>query len=155
MAVSAVTATARRIIAILAIAGAVLGLAACDKPTPTVTAQSGATALNIHPSTYCYDGKNCKQHKPDVPTLTVAPNSSILLDVPRQLVGRGWAVQALNLGGTTTLASSGRITNSHSYRLAPGVNNGNPFIVQVLQLDGTKADGSTWSFVVELSPTKT
>jgi len=35
-----------------------------------------------------------------------------------------------------------------------GVNSGDPFIVQVNELHGSGANGSVWSFLVQVSPTK-
>lgn len=145
---------ARRILAGLGIAVGVVVLAACDKPTPTITAQSGSTSVIVEASTYCHSDDKCQHHSVDVPTLTVAPDATVLIDVPKKLVDNGWGVVALKLEDKTSIGNSGAITDSHSYRLSSGINNGDPFIVQVVQLDGSKVDGSLWTFVVTVDAHK-
>ena len=135
------------------VAGAVI-LTACSEPAPNVTAQSGTDSVIVKPSTYCFDANHCKQHGVDVPTLNVRLDDKVLVDVPKKVADKGWAVQAVQADGKTVLGNSGKITDSHSYRVPTSLNEGSPFIVQVLQLDGNKSDGSMWSFVVKPNPTK-
>jgi hypothetical protein len=127
-------------------------LAACDKPAPKVTVQDGAFSTTISPSTYCFDAAHCRPSgRIDLPVVDAGADDRVLVDVPRDLVGRGWSVSALTLDGTKTIGGSGAIHGSHSYRVAASSNNGNPFIVQVAQLHKGKPDGSTWSFLVKIT----
>jgi hypothetical protein len=149
-------ARSRRVVAAVGVAVAAVSLAACDKPAQSITAQAGSTALKVNPSTFCSDGEHCKNYDigKTLPALTIAPDGKVLVDVPKQLVGRGWAINAVDVDGKTQLGNTGAITDSHSYRLTASVNNGKPFIVQVVQLKGNKTDGSLWSFLVKPSATK-
>ncbi|HEY3736626.1 MAG TPA: DUF2771 family protein [Jatrophihabitans sp.] len=143
-----------RVAAGLGIVAGTVALAACSKPAPNVTAQAGSTSVVVKASTYCFDPDKCTRHVPDFPSITVAPDDKVLVDVPRKVVGHGWAINAVDLDGKTSLGNSGAITDSHSYKVTAGINNGSPFIVQVVQLDGNKPDGSMWSFLVKIDPTK-
>ena len=144
-----------RIARALAVAGALTGsalLAGCDKPAPKVTVQTGAFSTTIEPSTYCFDAKHCRSSaRIDLPVIDAKPDDRVLVDVPRDLVGRGWSVTALTLDGAKALGGSGAIHSSHSFRVAANTNNGNPFIVQVAQLRHGQPDGSRWSFLVKVS----
>jgi hypothetical protein len=137
----------RRHVRVLAIGGALAGsvlLAGCDKPTPKLTVQEGSFSTTISPSTYCFDAAHCRPSDN-------GPDGRILVDVPRDVLHRGWSVTALSLDGAKALGGSGAIHDSHSYRVAASTNNGNPFIVQVAQLRKGKPDGSRWSFLVMVS----
>jgi hypothetical protein len=147
--------TKTRLLAGLGIVAGVLVLAGCSKPAPNITAQSGRTSIVVKPSTYCFNPNDCMRQGVNVPSITVAPGETILVDVPRKVVANGWAVEAVDPVAKSSLGNSGAITDSHSYRLTAGVNNGSPYIVQVMQLNGAKPDGSVWSFIVKVDPTKT
>ncbi|MDT4894129.1 MAG: hypothetical protein QOE97_3164 [Pseudonocardiales bacterium] len=130
-------------------------LTACSKPAPKVTVLGGGKVVNITPSTYCFDAAHCpKSSSLDLPVLTVAADEAVMIDVPRQVEGRGWQAQALTLDGSKVLGASGAIDTSHSYRVPSATNGGNAFIVQVDELHGGKPDGSVWSFLVKVSLTK-
>ena len=129
-------------------------LTGCDKPPPKVTVLGGDRVVNITPSTYCWDDRHCpRAAKLDLPTLTVAADEKVLIDVPRRVSSNGWQAQALSLDGSKVLGSSGMIGDSHSYRVPSGINGGNAFIVQVDELHNGKPDGSVWSFLVKVSQT--
>lgn len=130
-------------------------LAACDKPAPKITVLGDDKVVTVSASSYCFDADKCRPaEKVDLPKLTVGVDDKVLVDVPRDVFKRGWVVSALSLDGKTTLGTSGEIEDSHSYRVASNINNGQPFVVQVNEVRGGKATESTWSFVVQVSPTK-
>jgi Protein of unknown function (DUF2771) len=144
----------RRHVRALACAGALASatvLAACDKPAPKITVQSGSFSTTIRPSSYCFDAKHCHTYGLDLPAVSAKPDDRVLVDVPRDLVHKGWALVALSLDGTKSLGGSGTIRDSHSFRVAASTNNGQPFIVQVAQLGHGKPDGSKWSFLVKVT----
>lgn len=145
----------RRTVRVLGITGALastLALAACDKPVPEITVQSGATAMTVTPTNYSFDASHSRTSQLNLNEITARSGGTVLIDVPRQVVGRGWAVNAISLDAKhTVVGGSGAIRDSHSYRVAAQSNNGNPFIVQVLQLRDGKPDGSVWSFLVKVS----
>ncbi|MCU1655600.1 MAG: hypothetical protein JWO57_256 [Pseudonocardiales bacterium] len=149
----------RPIRAVAAAAGAVAAaalLTGCTKPTPKISVLGGGKVVTITPSTYCFDSQHCRPTTTlDLPTLTVAADDKVLIDVPRDVVSRGWQAQALSLDGKQQLGSSGPINDSHSYRVPSGVANGGAFIVQVDELERGTPDGSKWSFLVKVSLTKT
>lgn len=145
----------RRTVRVLGITGALastLALTACDKPVPLITVQSGSTSMTITPSNYAFDATHDRTSQIDLGEITARSGGTVLIDVPRQVVGRGWAVNAISLDSKhTVLGGSGVIVDSHTYRVAAQSNNGNPFIVQVLQLRDGKPDSSVWSFLVKVS----
>jgi hypothetical protein len=146
----------RRAVRALVVTGVLaspLALAACQKPVPKVTVQTGRYSATITPSTYAFDSAHVRVSRPDLPEVTAKADATVLVDVPEALVGRGWQVTALSLTGTASkvVGSSGTIRGRHSYRVAAQTNNGNPFIVQVAQLSKGKPDGSIWSFLVKVS----
>jgi hypothetical protein len=141
----------RRVVAVAITAAAVTLLAACQRPVPKITIQSGSVSNTVAPSTYVFDSSHERKSALDLPAITARPGATVLVDVPREVVGKGWSVAALSLDGTKALGNSGAITDSHSYRVAAESNNGNPFVVQVVQLNHGHPDGSVWSFVVKVS----
>jgi hypothetical protein len=146
----------RRLLAVAVGALAVAGLlTACQKPAPEVSVLGGGTVIRITPSTYCFDTSHCRKQVLDLPTVTLGADAKALIDVPHTVKSNGWQVQALSLQDITkVLGASGPITDSHSYRFASNAADGSPFLVRVDELDGGKPDGSTWSFVVKVSQTK-
>jgi hypothetical protein len=144
----------RRTARILGVAGALvsaLTLAACDKPAPQVTIQSGSFSTTVKPSSYCFDVTHCRDYGLDLPEISARPDDTVLIDVPRDLVGRGWSVTALATPSLDKLGSPVTVKDSHSYRVAASANNGNPYIVQIAQLHHGTPDGSRWSFLVQVS----
>jgi hypothetical protein len=80
----------------IAAAGALL--ARCQKPAPKVSVLGGGKVVNIAASAYCFDTKHCRVPSvPDLPVLSVAADDKVLIDVPRNVAGRGWQVRALDL----------------------------------------------------------
>jgi hypothetical protein len=144
---------ARAAVGLSAVAAAAL-LTACDKPAPKISVLGGGRVVTITPSTYCFDAAHCRPAKLDLPVMSVAADDKVLIDVPRSVASRGWRAQALSLDGKTVLGSSGTIRNDHSYKVPSGVANGNAFVVQVNELHNGSPDGSTWSFLVQVSLTK-
>jgi len=130
-------------------------LAACDKPAPRVTVYGSRTVINVSASDYCFDSTHCRVQRLSLPVIDVAADDKILVEVPRKLVGKGWQLRALDPSNSNKeIGTSGEIADSHSYKLTSGLAGGQPFIVEVNQLAGGKPDGSTWSFIVKVSPTK-
>ena len=146
--------SALRVIAVSVLAVALL--AACDKPAAKITVLGGGKVVTITPSTYCFSGNHCRTVAAgaiDFPELTVAADAKVLIDVPRSMSDNGWQATALGLD-KKVLGSSGLIHHSHSYKVPSGVAGGAPFVVEVIQLRHGKPDGSTWSFLVKVSLTK-
>jgi Protein of unknown function (DUF2771) len=146
----------RRHVRALAVAGALAsaaGLAGCDKPVPKITVQTGAFATTITPSTYCFDVAHCRPSTHiDLPVVSARPDDTVLVDVPREVVDHGWAVDALSLDGSKSLSGGAiPVRDRHSYRVAANANDGSPFIVQITQLRGGRPDASRWSFLVRVS----
>jgi hypothetical protein len=143
-----------RAVAAAAALGAVLALAACDKPVPKITVQRGAFSTTVTPTTYCFDPQHCRASTAiDLPVVDARADDLVMIDVPATLADRGWALSALSLDGKKALGGSGPIEHRHSYRVAANSNGGDPFIVQVNQLRHGKPDGSRWSFLVTITDT--
>jgi len=141
----------RPVVAVAIAATAATVLTACQRPVPKITIQSGSVSNTVTPSTYVFDSSHERRSALDLPGITARPGATVLVDVPRDVVDKGWSVTALSLDGSKALGASGAINDSHTYRVASESNNGNPFIVQVTQLNHGHPDGSVWSFVVKVA----
>lgn len=137
----------------LAVLGAAMVvLAGCQKPAPKIGVLSGSTYRTVEPSTYCFSDGHCRPSSTiDLPVVTAAPDSKVLIDVPRQVEGGGWAVRAISLKERRVLGSSGKISDSHSYTVPSTTDRGRPFIVQVVGYTDGKPDSSRWSFLVQVA----
>lgn len=103
-------------------------LAACSKPTPNVTVQSGSTSTVVKPQTYCFDAvkTHCHFDGKSIGSLKVAAGSTVLVDVPREVETKGWQVRSLVSVGANTFkpvggaltSSQGIVHDSHSVRLS-------------------------------------
>ena len=142
--------TTRAAVLGVVLAGTLL-LAGCQKPAPQLTVQTGSFSTTVSPTSYAFDATHVRTYAYSLPVVTAKTDGSVLIDVPREVVGNGWAVNAISVAAKpVSVGSSGPITDRHTYRVAAQTNNGNPFIVQIVQLHGTKADGSVWSFLVRI-----
>jgi hypothetical protein len=130
-------------------------LTGCSKPVPKITVLATKTVYTVSPLKYCgFDRSHCRTGSAHFPVVTAGVDDKILIDVPAQVVHKGWAINAVTLDGTKSLGTTAAITNSHSYPFPSDENSGNPYIVQVQELHSGKPDGSVWSFVVQVSATK-
>jgi len=131
--------------------GGVLALAACDKPAPKVTAQSGSTSMTVSPSSYSWDSTHLKKFVASLPEITTKTDGTVLVDVPRRVANAGWAISAISLSNTAkAIGGSGQIKDRHTFRVAAQTNNGQPFIVRVDEYRNGKPDGSVWNFLVKV-----
>jgi hypothetical protein len=141
----------RRPLVLAAVGVAATGLlAACDKPVPKLTIQSGAVSTQVTPTKYEFDASHLRTLPPDIPEITAKPNGTVLIDVPRAVAGRGWTVTSLSLDGLKSIGTE-TVKSHHSFRVAANVNNLNPFLVSIHQLRDGKPDNSVWSFLVKVS----
>jgi hypothetical protein len=142
----------RRVVGcVFAAAACLVLLAACSKPAPQVSVQSGTFFTTIAPSTYCFDPAHCRTQRLELPPVSAKLNGSVLIDVPRAVVHNGWRVSALATPTLASLGSPATPKDSHTFRVQANINNGNPFIVRIQQLHHGKPDGSIWSFIVTIS----
>lgn len=141
----------RRPLVLVLLAAAAIGLlAACDKPVPQITLQSGATSTTVPPQTYCFDLAHCRVSvKDNVGALHARAGGSILVDVPRDLADRDWsAVSARIVNGAVhplkgSGLSSGNRHNSHTARLVVPYGAGSSYFVVVFTEAGGRQTG-TW-----------
>jgi len=121
-------------------------LAACSKPTPDVTVQSGSTSTVVKPQTYCFDAtqKYCHFNTGKVATLTVKSGATVFVDVPREVETKGWQARSLvsvgsnkfkAVGGALT-SSQGVVHGSHSVRLDVPEGLGSYYLVVTQQSAG-------------------
>ena len=142
------------LLAVLAVAAAVLTLAACDKPAPGVTIQSGNTSAVLSPQTYCFDAQpaHCRlTTSGNVGTLHAAGGGSILVDVPRTIASGFWQVRSatqqadgtfkgLTAQGTQSAVVHGR----HSTRVQVPLGSGNYFLIVTEAPQGTNKATGSW-----------
>jgi hypothetical protein len=147
-------ANARRLLAALGVLAAVMTLAACQKPTPGVTLQSGSTSTVLKPQTYCFDAKtkDCRvAASGNVGTLHAAGGGSILVDVPRTIADGYWQVRSatqskdgtfktLTADGTQTAIVHGR----HSARVQVPFGSGDYYLIVAEAPQGANKATGSW-----------
>jgi hypothetical protein len=90
-------------------------LTACDKPQPTVTVFNGSTAKAVSAQPSCLLLNTCKANQGRVSNLSVAPGSTILIDVPQNLANAGWIASAFtqdSAGKNTAVTGAGSSTTT-------------------------------------------
>jgi hypothetical protein len=146
---------ARVLTALAATALATVTLAACDKPVPGVTFLAGSTTVVSHPSQYCFDPTTHCHSSGSIPKITAKANSTVLVDVPRDVADQHWIVLAFKTdsAGTSTAldgyGSTGVLHNRHSVRV-PVPNAEGSYYLKVAELRGAAQSG-TWIVLVDVS----
>jgi hypothetical protein len=142
--------TNRLVGTVLGAAVAVAVLTGCDRPTPRVTFQSGATSTLARPQTYCFDVAHCRISTGNtIASLDAHAGSTVLVDVPHEVADNSWSVTAATLGSDNKYtelqvdgASSETITNSHSTRVVVPYANGQYLLIVRESRSGK--DSATW-----------
>jgi hypothetical protein len=98
-------------------------LAACQKPLPTITVFGDGKSVIIAASQYQFAGAATRTTNGDAHSISVQAGSSLLVDVPRAVAKRAWAVQAYSVDSSNKAtyvaeASSPVITDKHSTRVS-------------------------------------
>jgi hypothetical protein len=141
----------RRPIALAAILAATAAvLAACDKPVPEVTLQSGSNSTTVRAQTYCFDLAHCRiRTSGGVGSLHAQAGSTILVDVPRDVAGRSWSAVSAQLesnGAFKTLPgaqfSTGTQHHTHAARVSVPYGAGSTYYLVVIAQSGGKQTGS-------------
>jgi hypothetical protein len=144
----------RPLFAVLAVAAGVLTLAACDKPTPGVTIQSGSTSTVLKPQTYCFDAKpsHCRlTTSGNIGTLRAQGGGKIMVDVPRTIASGFWQVRSAtqqsngtfkSLGGQGT--SSPVIHDRHNTRVQVPIGSGDYYLIVTEAPQGTNKATGSW-----------
>jgi hypothetical protein len=144
----------RPLFAVLAVAAGVLTLAACDKPTPGVTIQSGSTSTVLKPQTYCFDAEptHCRlTTSGNVGTLRAQGGSKIMVDVPRTIASGFWQVRSATQqsdctfkGLTAQGTSSAVVHNRHSTRVQVPIGSGDYYLIVTEAPQGTNKATGSW-----------
>jgi hypothetical protein len=70
-------------------------LAACDKPLPEITLQSGSDTTTVTSQSYCFDRDHCHYRKSGgIGSLHVTRGATILVDVPKDVAESEWNVRS-------------------------------------------------------------
>ncbi len=136
---------ARRLAVVPVVGVAVVALAGCDRPTPSVSLQAGRTYVTTSATNYLRGG-TVTRHAPPVPRIAVVPGGVISVDVASSVASRGYY---LSVGGQRITDT---ITKDH-YRLEVGNTNGQAQLVlfQAPRSGSTDASGS-WVFNLTVAP---
>lgn len=86
---------ARPVTVIAAATLLLLGLAGCQKPTPSVTVTSGRSSTHTEATTFCREGQsvvkqNCVEHLDRVGIVRVKAGERVSFDVDGELAENGW-----------------------------------------------------------------
>ncbi|MCW2671387.1 MAG: hypothetical protein JWO27_3284 [Frankiales bacterium] len=90
--------SARRLVHLGLGAGLLLGLAACQKPSPGVTVVTNGHSVHVAASNYCFHGETlasedqCPADGPTKTTVKVRPGDNVGIDVDSELADTGWVV---------------------------------------------------------------
>ncbi len=93
---------ARRPLACVAAAGALLALSACEKPAPIVTVVSGGQSVYTEASTWCFEGQtppDCAERAEGTTSLPVRAGETVGVDVDKELADGGWYLELTAPGG--------------------------------------------------------
>ena len=123
---------------------AFLILAACTKPTPGVTLQSGTRSVRAEATVYFRDGKEVR-NSPEVTVLRTHPGQTVGIDVDRELAAKGWQVHITTGTGGSSVFNSG-ILKSHHYSFEVGAQATD---VVVSEVGSTGTPTGLWAFSVQ------
>ncbi|MGN6605703.1 MAG: DUF2771 family protein [Jatrophihabitans sp.] len=137
--------SSRRPLALAGVLVASVGLlAACDKPVPQVTVQSGSDSTTVDYLSFCFDKDHCHYRKGAGGTLHVAKGATILVDVPRAIAKGQWSVRSAQFVGNGTAkalqdpgVNSGVRKDTHTARLQVATSVNDYYLV-VTSANGTQ-----------------
>ncbi len=130
-----------------AVAGGLLAflvLAACSKPTPGVTLQSGTRSVRAEATLYIRDGKQVHSSA-EVTVLRTHPGQTVGIDVDRDLAAKGWQVHITTGTSGSSVFNSG-VLKSHHYSFEVGAQATD---VVVSEIGSTGTPTGLWAFSVQ------
>ncbi len=152
-----VTARRRAVILLLALLLALAAtLTACRKPAPRITVYAAHKSIQVSAAFYIQTGgpkRNFLTDFANAPTITVPPDTKLLVDVPRA-VSLSWVVVAVTVSSTgastpvPNVAPAEVLRNRHTVTLAAAPASTGDYYVQVAQLRGSVQAGG-WIFHVK------
>ncbi len=151
----------RRLATALGVSAALFGLAACEKPTPIVTLQSGSVSLYDSAFSYCFEGQDPTQ-EPGAPdacrfdtgenrqpkVLEVRPGDEVLIDVDKSIAESGWFVALRGAGGQASRLAT---QTEHVTRFQPDFSQSPTITVEIRKLASPRDDAQpvgVWQFAV-------
>lgn len=152
----------RRLIASLGACAALVGLTACEKPTPSVTIYSSGTSIHDSALSYCFEGQDltrepgtegaCRFDTEDrvAKVLEVRPNEEVLVDVDREISESGWLVvlRGSQPGQQSRLAIQ---QDEHVTRFQPDFSQSPVITVEIQKLERPAEDArptGIWQFQI-------
>jgi hypothetical protein len=133
-----------------AAAGALLllGLAACEKPTPGVTVSSGKRSVHVESTTYCRDGqsaaqRNCVEHLKRFGLVRVKDGDSVAIDVDSSIAKHGWILVDADANARSAVQDEHHFSYTPDFRAGPVIH------LEIRSLDRVADDATTtgvWKF---------
>ena len=152
----------RRLAATVAASAALIGLTACERPTPIVTLYSGGTSLYDEAFSYCFPGQDpakepgtpgaCRfdaDRQPEV--LEVRPGDEVVVDVDREIADSGWYVVLQATVGGQPRSSRLATQQDHVTSFQPVFTQPPTIRVQVHKLEAPRDDAKpvgVWQFTI-------
>ena len=119
-------------------------LAACTKPSPGVTLQSGTKSVRAEATYYERDGKQVRTSD-EVTVLKTHPGSTVGVDVDRDLAAKGWQVHITTGTDGANVFNSGVLKNHHySFEVGATVTE-----VVISELGGSGRPTGLWAFQIQ------
>ena len=119
-------------------------LAACEKPTPAVTLQSGTRSVHAEATLYVRDGKQVRSQK-TVTVLRTHPGQTVGIDVDRAIADKGWQVHITTGGNGSSVFNSG-VLKVHHYSFEVGAESTD---VVISEQGSGGAPTGLWAFSVQ------
>jgi hypothetical protein len=129
------------------VAGAAAGaLAGCEKPTPLVTMQAGATFVKTDAAQYLRNGTIVTDSSFSAPTLRATPGERLNIDVPKSVASHGFFVTYENQRISEVITAQ-----HYGFTVPNAIGSGELTIFQAPTTGSTNATGS-WPFRLVIQP---
>ena len=143
----------RRLTAAVSAGFAAVLLTACEAPAPIVTVVSGGESQWTEAATFCFEGQSvqeatCATRETEVTELPVRPGEQVSVDVSKEVVERGWAIEL----GQGEQAQRSAVFDDHYFSFtAPNIDpaQGLPLTVRTFDEAGEAPTGE-WRFLLVL-----
>lgn len=147
----------RRLLATASVAGALLALTACEKPSPIVTVVSGGESVYSEADVFCFEDQSleagdCATRNEGTTRLPVRAGEAVGVDVDKELAEGGWLIELSDPAqGEQAQPQRSEPQTGHYFQFtAPNLPSGSTLLLTVRSLDEAGTPTGEWRFT--LSP---
>jgi len=125
-----------------------LALAACEKPTPSVTVSSGTTSVHREATTFCHEGQSaatqdCAENLDEIGIVRVKAGDRVSIDVDGDLADSGWILVDTEAKARSDVQDETHFSYTPDFSRSPVIN------LEVRSLDEVAEDADVtgvWRF---------